>query len=48
MLSAADAIAAYVSGTRSLETLPSSTETTFYPDIKILLGVPPAVLGFLR
>jgi hypothetical protein len=38
MLSIADAIAAYVSGTRSLEAQPSSTETTFYPDIKILLG----------
>ena len=33
-----DAIAAYVAATRSLEVLPSSTETSFYPDIKVLLS----------
>lgn len=33
-----DAMTAYVSGTRSLEALPSSTETSFYPDIKTLLS----------
>jgi len=38
MLSTADAIASYVSGTRGLDALPTSTETSFYPDIKNLLG----------
>lgn len=32
-----DAIATYCSDTRSLEALPTSTETTFYPDVRSLL-----------
>lgn len=32
-----EAIATYCSDTRSLEALPTSTETTFYPDIRTLL-----------
>jgi hypothetical protein len=38
MLNASDAIAAYVAATRSPEALPSSTETAFYPDTKVLLS----------
>jgi hypothetical protein len=38
MLTASDVIAAFVSATHSLEALPSSTETAFYPDIKVLLS----------
>jgi hypothetical protein len=38
LLNASDVIAAYVSATRSLEALPSSTETTCHPDIKVLLS----------
>jgi hypothetical protein len=38
VVNAADAIATYVLSTRSLEAMPSATETTFYPDIKILLS----------
>ena len=33
-----DAIATYCSDTRSLEALPTSTETTFYPDIRTLIS----------
>jgi len=33
-----EAIAAYVANTRNIEALPSSTEASFYPDIKMLLG----------
>lgn len=33
-----ESIAAYCADTRNLEALPSSTETTFYPDIRTLLG----------
>ncbi|MES2137390.1 MAG: type ISP restriction/modification enzyme [Pseudomonadota bacterium] len=33
-----EAIATYCSDTRSLEALPTSTETTFYPDIRTLLA----------
>lgn len=33
-----DSIAAYCSDTRNLEALPTSTETTFYPDIRTLLS----------
>jgi hypothetical protein len=32
-----DVVAAYVNETRKLEQLPSSTETSFYPDLKALL-----------
>lgn len=38
MQNIAEVIADYVRETRRLESLPSSTETTFYPDIKILLN----------
>jgi len=38
MQNLADVIADYVRETRRLESLPSSTETTFYPDLKVLLG----------
>jgi hypothetical protein len=34
-----EAIATYVAETRKLDSLPSSTETSFYPDLKALLGV---------
>ena len=33
-----DAIASYCTDTRNLEALPTSTETTFYPDIRTLLA----------
>ena len=33
-----ESIAVYCSATRNLEALPSSTETTFYPDIRTLLS----------
>jgi hypothetical protein len=34
----AEVISTYVRATRRLESLPSSTETTFYPDLKLLLS----------
>src|SRR6266849_3478370 len=34
----AELISTYVRETRRLEALPSSTETTFYPDLKVLLN----------
>jgi hypothetical protein len=34
----AELISTYVRETRRLEALPSSTETTFYPDLKALLN----------
>lgn len=37
MQKVAEAILAYVTETRRLDSLPSSTETTFYPDLKLLL-----------
>lgn len=36
--SLAEALATYTSDTRNLEALPTSTETTFYPDIRMLLS----------
>jgi hypothetical protein len=33
-----EVVSTYVRETRRLESLPSSTETTFYPDLKLLLG----------
>jgi hypothetical protein len=33
-----ESIASYVRETRRLESLPSSTETTFYPDLKLFLS----------
>src|SRR5437868_1947188 len=38
MQNLAEVIAAYVRETRKLESLPSSTETSFYPDLKVLLN----------
>jgi hypothetical protein len=38
MQTLAEVISNYVRETRRLESLPSSTETTFYPDLKLLLG----------
>lgn len=38
MQNLAEVISAYVHETRRLESLPSSTETTFYPDLKALLN----------
>jgi hypothetical protein len=38
MQNLAEIIATYVSETRKLESLSSSTETTFYPDLKTLLN----------
>src|SRR6266850_1524153 len=38
MQNLSEIIAGYVSETRKLESLPSSTETTFYPDLKALLN----------
>ena len=38
MLNLAETIFNYVRETRKLETLPSSTETSFYPDLKVLLS----------
>ena len=38
MQNIAEVLANYVRETRRLENLPSSTETTFYPDLKILLN----------
>jgi hypothetical protein len=38
MQNLAEAIHQYVRETRRLESLPSSTETTFYPDLKLLLN----------
>ncbi|HEY8746885.1 MAG TPA: hypothetical protein VIM11_02845, partial [Tepidisphaeraceae bacterium] len=38
MQNLAEAIHQYVRETRRLESLPSSTETTFYPDLKVLLN----------
>jgi hypothetical protein len=38
MQNLAEAISTYVRETRRLESLPSSTETTFYPDLKLLLN----------
>lgn len=38
MQNLADAISIYVRETRRLESIPSSTETTFYPDVKLLLN----------
>lgn len=38
MASIAEAIGAYVAATRGIEALLSSTETSFYPDIKVLLS----------
>lgn len=38
MQNVAEIIASYVRETRRLESLPSSTETTFYPDLKTLLN----------
>jgi hypothetical protein len=37
MQNLAEVISDYVRETRRLEGLPSSTETTFYPDVKLLL-----------
>jgi hypothetical protein len=37
MQNLADAILMYVRGTRRLESIPSSTESSFYPDVKVLL-----------
>jgi hypothetical protein len=33
-----EVMSTYVRETRRLESLPSSTETTFYPDLKLLLS----------
>jgi hypothetical protein len=38
MQNLAEIISAYVRETRRLDGLPSSTETTFYPDLKTLLN----------
>ena len=38
MQNIAEVIAGYVHKTRQLESLASSTETTFYPDLKVLLN----------
>jgi hypothetical protein len=38
MQNVAEAISTYVAETRRLEGMPSSTETTFYPDLKLLLN----------
>jgi hypothetical protein len=38
MQNLAEVISTYVRETRRLESLPSSTETTFYPDLKTLLN----------
>lgn len=38
MLNLVEVISTYVRETRRLESLPSSTETTFYPDLKLLLN----------
>jgi hypothetical protein len=38
MQNLAEVITTYVRETRRLESLPSSTETTFYPDLKLLLN----------
>lgn len=38
MVSLPEAIGTYVTATRSIEALPSSTESSFYPDIKVLLS----------
>ena len=38
MQNLAEAIHEYVRETRRLESLPSSTETTFYPELKVLLN----------
>ena len=38
MLNLAETISDYVRETRKLESLPSSTETSFYPDLKALLS----------
>lgn len=37
-MSLAEALATYIGDTRNLEALPTSTETTFYPDIRTLLS----------
>jgi len=41
MLNRAETISHYVRATRELESLPSSTETSFYPDLKTLLNAAP-------
>jgi hypothetical protein len=38
MQNLAEVLSDYVRDTRRLESLPSSTETTFYPDLKLLLN----------
>ncbi len=38
MQNLAEVISTYVRETRRLDESPSSTETTFYPDLKLLLG----------
>jgi hypothetical protein len=38
MLNLVEGISTYVRETRRLESLPSSTEMTFYPDLKLLLS----------
>jgi hypothetical protein len=38
MQNIAEALSAYVTETRRLHTLPSSTEPSFYPDLKLLLS----------
>src|SRR5438105_14558994 len=38
MQNLAEIISTYVHETRRLESLPTSTETTFYPDLKVLLN----------
>ena len=38
MQNLSEVISTYVRDTRKLDSLPSSTETTFYPDLKALLN----------
>src|SRR5260370_25308168 len=38
MQNLAEVVSTYVRGTRRLESLPSSTDTTFYPDLKLMLN----------